>query len=134
MPRKLKPSDVQALRARNYAFHYDERQYFVSLPEDVRVRLAELSRLVPCPPLSLMGSDDLQSEIWKHLIKLGAAHGFDYRLSAYIHPWVQDEGWEIYKAMFQSLPEPVEFVHIPVDNWPVVHSQSADFVHTPVGN
>ncbi len=126
MPRKLKPSAVQAMRARNYAFHFEERQFFLALPSEMRVRLSELSRSVPCPPLSLLGSVNVDSDLWVYLAKLGAAHGIDYHLCAYIHPWCQDEGWEIYKQMFQSLPEPVGFVHIPVDNWPVVHRESVE--------
>lgn len=121
MPRRLKPADVHKLRAKNYQFYFEQRKAFLALPDDMRARLAELSRTVEIPPCSLVGADEVVFPIWVHLYKLAVAHGVDYRLAQYIHPWCQDEGWEIYKQMYQALPEPVEFVHIPVDNWPVVH-------------
>ena len=121
MPRKYKPKDINKQRAANYAYFFSERQRLLSLPEPVRALLVSLSRNLSIPSLNVWGS--LDGDALDMAFKIGRAHGIDMPLWDLIVPIYSDGGWEIFQELWKALPEPVEFIHIPVDNWPVVHRQ-----------
>ncbi len=117
MPRKLKPSDIQKLRQKNYLFYLDQHKQFMALAPDVRVQLEAISRLIGKPAISLVGES--QDGTWALVFKVATAHRLALPLQEFIHPYANEEGWKIYRSMFEQLPEPVDMPLL-VEDWPMV--------------
>lgn len=119
MPRKYQPKDIHKQRAENYAFLFSERQRFLALPEETRALLVSLSRHFNIPSLNVMGN--FEGDVLDAAFKVGRANGVDFSLCNLLIPIYTDGGWEAFQELWKALPEPIEFVHMAVENWPVVH-------------
>lgn len=119
MPRKYKPMDIFKQRAANYAWLFAERQRFLALPEETRALLISLSRYFNIPALNVMGN--FEESMRDAVYKMGVANGIDISLCEFLVPIYTDGGWEAFQELWKALPEPIEFVHMAVENWPVVH-------------
>ena len=117
MPRKLKPSDIQKLRQKNYLHYLEIHNLFTALAPDLKVQFEAVSRLIGKPAISLVG--ECQDGTWALIAKVASAHRIHISLWDMIHPYANDEGWKIYRSMFEQLPEPVD-MPILVEDWPMV--------------
>ncbi len=128
MPRPMKVTAAAIQRARRdwYAFHFEKRTKFQTLPINEKHIYENAAMRIPPPTMTLYGG-----------LPEGYPSREDFQMLCKIHgmldvdlcnPWyVSEAGWQQFQETWHRLPEPVDFsTEACVQKYPLIH-----IVHSP---
>ncbi len=111
MPRKVTSNEVdyQQVRADNYAYHYQCRQYALALGAKKMTLVANAVETLPRPQLNVYGNFcDFSVDEWRQVYRV--AGGLGMEAAALLWWYWSDAGWQDFQSQWAELPE---VVHMP---------------------